>query len=308
MQRFCRKQPSFFAFEVKEVDVLDSTSQPKVTFRERKSRFARLFDKTPPGVVCPHFYELILSNGCPFDCLYCYLKLTFRGDKNPVLFTNPWEQVKKELEKIPEGVFSTGELADSLAIIPPLLSPALKWFAEQSSRYLLLTTKSTNIKPLLALEPSPQIIVSFSINAEEAWCLYEKKVPSPWKRLETAKKLKDSGWRVRIRLDPVILELGIEKYERICKAIADLDPEVITVGTLRHFPGLFRFEKRAPRTGLKKAPDGRMRYPIDERIRAYRKIADWLGRIPALCKETTEVWDKLGWKLYVCNCTVRTNR
>jgi len=303
MLKFYRRQPSVFGIRTEKTD---SVASGGVSYRVRKSKFVRLFDKTPPGVVCPHFYELILSNGCPFDCLYCYLKLTFRGDKSPVLFVNPWVQVQRELEKIPKGVFSTGELADSLAIIPPLLWPALEWFSEQSCRYLLLTTKSTNLKPLLEMEPSNQIIVSFSVNSEEAWRIFEKKTPSPWKRLEAAKKLKELGWRVRIRLDPVILELGVEKYERICKAVAELDPEVITVGTLRHFPGLFRFEKRAPRTGLKKAPDGRMRYPLDVRLRAYEKIAEWLGRIPALCKETTEVWEKLGWKFEVCNCTVRT--
>ena len=85
----------------------------RIIKRERKSEFVKLFDKTPPDVVCPHFYELILSNGCPFDCSYCYLKLTFRGKTNPNLFTNKWEVVEKELEKINQGVFSTGELASS---------------------------------------------------------------------------------------------------------------------------------------------------------------------------------------------------
>ena len=119
-------------------------------------------------MVCPHFYELVLSNGCPYNCLYCYLKLTFRGNKSPVIFTNSWTQVEKELLRVPSGVFSTGELADSLAVVPDLLGPALDWFSRQQTRYLLLTTKSTNIGPLIEREPSPQIIVSFSINAPEA--------------------------------------------------------------------------------------------------------------------------------------------
>ncbi|MDP2857911.1 MAG: hypothetical protein Q8P50_08040 [Bacillota bacterium] len=89
--------------------------------RERKSDFVKLFDKTPAGVICPHFYELVLSNGCPYDCAYCYLRLTFRGHKSPVLFTNSWDRVRAEIEAIDQGVFSTGELADSLAVEPPLL-------------------------------------------------------------------------------------------------------------------------------------------------------------------------------------------
>ena len=68
-----------------------------VTRRERKSKFVKLFDKTPPGVCCPHFYELVLSNGCPYDCSYCYLRLTFRGNTQPTLFVNGWEKVKSDL-------------------------------------------------------------------------------------------------------------------------------------------------------------------------------------------------------------------
>jgi len=99
-----------------------------ITRRERKSKFVRLFDKTPVEVKCPHFYELVLSNGCPYNCSYCYLKLTFRGKTNPTVFENGWDKVKAEIEDIPEGVFSTGELADSLAITPPLLSKELDFF------------------------------------------------------------------------------------------------------------------------------------------------------------------------------------
>jgi len=289
----------------KQSILFENLKTQSITRRIRKSPFVRLFDKTPFGVICPHFYELILSNGCPYDCLYCYLKLTFRGNKKPVVFINPWSEVEKELIKIPKGVFSTGELADSLAVIPDLLEPALEWFSKQTTRYLLLTTKSTNIGILKAHKPSPQIIVSFSVNALETWERLEKRTPSPIKRLKAAEELKALGWRVRIRLDPVCLEVGLEKYKQICFAIRNLNPEVITVGTLRHYPGLFRFEKNAPRSGLKKAPDGRMRYSLEDRIKAYKKIAEWLGRQPSLCKETVEVWKKLGWKFEECNCTVK---
>lgn len=46
-------------------------------------------------------YELVLSNGCPNDCDCCYLELTSRGKKGPVLFSNErawvqmWETICK---------------------------------------------------------------------------------------------------------------------------------------------------------------------------------------------------------------------
>jgi len=272
--------------------------------RTRKSNFVRLFSKTPPGVVCPHFYELILSNGCPFNCLYCYLKLTFRGNKSPVLFTNSWDQVEKELEKIPCGVFATGELADSLAIEPPLLLPAIEYFRRQYNKYLLLTTKSINIDMLTKIDPTPQVFVSFSINSIVAWENYELTTPNPFKRLDAALKLKKQGWKIRIRLDPIIEHIGINCYKEIIERIIDLSPDRVTLGTLRQYPGVHRFEKNAPRIGLKRAPDGRMRYALEVRAKIYSIIAEWLGFEPALCKETNELWDYLGWDDKGCNCTI----
>jgi hypothetical protein len=33
------------------------------------------FNKTPPGIACPHFFELRWAFGCNFDCQWCYLLL-----------------------------------------------------------------------------------------------------------------------------------------------------------------------------------------------------------------------------------------
>jgi spore photoproduct lyase len=274
-----------------------------ITQRDRKSKFVRLFDKTPPGVVCPHFYELILSNGCPYNCSYCYLKLTFRGKTEPVLFQNGWECVKTEIDSVNRGVFSTGELADSLAVIPPLLAKAIDYFEVQTDKTLLLVTKSINIETLLNRKPIKNVILSFSINSIPAAGQFESSAPSPVKRLEAARKMLDLGWRVRIRLDPVILEVGLDSYEFICNQIALIKPEMVTVGSLRQYPGLFRFLPHAPRIGLKKANDGRMRYLEAERVDVYRHIASWLDFQPSLCKETKDIWDVLGWQFLGCNCT-----
>ena len=83
-----------------------------------------------------------------------------------------------------------------------------------------------------------------------------------------------------------------------------LKPEMVTIGTLRQYPGVFNFSKDAPRKGLVKSFDGRMRYPTEIRKKVYENIKTWLGFQPALCKETKTLWKSLGWKFYGCNCTV----
>jgi spore photoproduct lyase len=212
--------------------------------------------------------------------------------------------VRKELEAVGDGVFSTGELADSLAVVPPLLRSAVDYFRGQPGKYLLLTTKSCNVSFFKDLEPTRQVIVSFSVNAPDVAARYEKLAPPPLgARLKAAAKLLEWGWRVRIRLDPVVWEGDSPSYRRICREIAAVQPERVTVGTLRQYPGLFRFAPCAPRQNLHKAADGRMRYPVSVRLHAYRRIAEWLGFQPALCKETDDVWQALGWTFYGCNCT-----
>ena len=286
-----------------------------IEVRERKSKFVKLFDKTPESIFCPHFYELILSNGCPYNCSYCYLKLTFRGKTNPVLFNNDWSQVEAELDEVDHGVFSTGELADSLAVIPPLLEPAMDYFENQrkellfaQEKYLLLVTKSVNIDILRHRTPSRQIIASFSVNSVPGARAYEKGAPDPMERILAARELKVLGWRVRIRIDPIILETGLEHYEPICRAVSELAPEVVTTGMLRQYPGVHHFSRKAPRKGLIKAPDGRMRYPAQQRIDTYKQIAEWLGFQPALCKESVKMWEALGWTFRECNCTEGHNQ
>ena len=276
-----------------------------VVKRERKSKFVKLFDKTPPAVFCPHFYELILSNGCPYNCDYCYLKLTFRGKTEPNLFDNYWDGVKSELNRITKGVFSTGELADSLAITPPLLNNAINYFSEENDKYLLLVTKSTNVDILRNREPNNQIILSFSVNASSVAKELEKKAPSPLSRIQTAEEMIRTGWRVRLRLDPIVIGNGFNfnDYEAICNDIARIQPERVTVGTLRQYPTLHNFAPNAPKQGLRRENDGRLRYSIEERIEAYEKIKQWLGYQPALCKETNQLWNMLGWDFNGCNCT-----
>jgi len=188
-------------------------------------------------------------------------------------------------------------------VIPPLLPKALDYFADQKTRSLLLVTKSADTSFFEARESLPTVIVSFSVNSTPAAKLFEKGAPSPTERLRAAARLKALGWRLRIRLDPIILETGIEHYEEVCKAIADLDPERVTIGSLRQYPGVHRFSPQAPRVGLEKADDGRMRYAVEVRSDAYRRIAEWLGFQPALCKETHIVWKALKWRFSGCNCT-----
>jgi spore photoproduct lyase len=274
-----------------------------VIARARKSGFIRPFDGPAAGLVCQRFYRLILSNGCPYDCQYCYLRLTLGRHKGPVVFTNPWPEVERQLAKIPAGVFSTGDLADSLAVAPPLLKPAVAYFRRQTAKFLFLTTKSANLELLLGMKPTPQVWISFSVNAIKTWELFEAQTPHPEARLAAAGRLQAAGWRVRIRIDPVIPEVGLGHYHEIIRQVRALAPERVTLGLLKHFPRRPRGRGAGPGCQLAAAPGGLQRYPAPLKARVFNALAAWLGYQPALCRETPQLWEALGWQPRGCNCT-----
>lgn len=279
--------------------------------RERKSSFVSRFE---PHEGCPGFWKLVLSNGCNFGCRYCYLRGTFRGTAGPgkpVGFTNDWNQVREQIEQqTPPGtILNTGELADSFSPRPPLLPDALDYFSAQEDRTLLLVTKASvaALESLRGRKPSPSIIVSFSVSGETTWKLWEESTPSPLERLKAARLLRQEGWRVRIRIDPITLLSQDSNSQRagetaIC-LMATSPWERITVGALRPLPPVYAMLPKGLAADLTKQGE-RYRYPLDWRHEVFENIAKCLDFQPGLCKEPQETWNALGWTNDGrCNCT-----
>ena len=291
---------------------------PHYLERKRYSTFIHFFDKTPAGVVCPHFFILAHANGCPYECQYCYLNLTLRHYPEPTVFSNTgrmFQEVREWLlAEAKPAVLNCGELSDGLAWddSTELSRNLVPLFAEQKRHKLLFLTKSTNIANLLELEPTPQVIVSFSLNAEEVARRFEKKSPAPLKRLEAARQLRRAGWQVRVRLDPIIpIENWMVHYRAMAEAINAVEPAVVTLGTLRFFKTLPNFARHGTevfRYGEdQEDPDGRLRLKPELRLSIYRFLLDILEcKKIGLCKETSEVHEKLGFpgEGQSCNCTL----
>lgn len=264
------------------------------------------FTNHEPEIYCPGFYLMHLVRGCPGDCAYCYVPAVYTrwgGIRFPEVLGCDWTRYQKKIEKQPAGsVFNCGDVGDSLAIVHPNLENALDYFGSQTERYLLLVSKFDNILVLQHRgRPSANIIVSFSINSMEAWEQFEKKTPDPMQRLATAEELIGLGWRVRIRIDPMIARLRPDGYRQIAREVRRIQPEVVTLGTLRgntfrnhNFPEVLKRDLTFQ--------NKKFMYPPDYRVGMYRLVADELGYQPGLCKETREVWRRLGWTPGACNC------
>ena len=295
--------------------------------RERKTKFVDIFRTTPTNTVCPNFYVLAHADGCAFmpECSYCFLKSSFWHLEAPHVFTNVDEMladIRRWIARdgLESTVLNMGNLSDSLAFehVRPVMGPLVELFRQEAEakgrpHALLLVTKGgvEACRPLLDRRPCANVIVSFSVNAPEAARDHERGAAPVEDRLEAARQLKARGWRVRMRIDPMLL--GYD-YAWIVEQVRRLAPERVTIGSLRAEPNLPKYVENGLFDALEPpAPHpsrpgrfGLARYPRDARLTLYRPAVEALrGICPiGLCEETPDIWDALGLdkEARSCNC------
>lgn len=287
----------------------------------RHSRFVQLFRTTPPQTVCPNFFVLAHANGCAFSpwCTYCYLRSSFWYDPTPKAFSNVEQLLDETVRWIMRDhlecwVLNTGNLSDSLAFEPvrPLVGQLVDVFrahAQGRPHTLLLVTKAglRHCLPLLHTEPCPNVVVSFSVNTPEAAAALEQGAPPVHERLRAASALKEAGWRVRIRIDPMVEGFS---YRELAREVARLGPERVTLGTLRAERNLLRVVRNGVFSRLcpPEDPKALARYPSPVRLSLYQEVRGVLdGTCPlALCEEPADMWEALGLDPQEarCNCAL----
>ena len=297
-----------------------------------------VFNMPDDRMMCPHFDRLKLaSNGCFYQCDWCYLKLTYRAAYPFITVRVGYDKIKKQLQKrlakTPDVdvIFNSGELADSLSMehITGAGQEFIPWFGGTENGYLFMLTKSDNVDDILGLPHNGHTIIAFSMNAPEISRKFEVGAPQFERRLEAARKVQMAGYPLRIRLDPIVPVEGWQAmYADTIKRIFDVvSPERITLGTLRFEDQFYKmrdiFISTGPELinmmedmtpmfepklfeGNKKPKAGKYSFSEDKRfeifnfvIKEIRKFSDC--RI-ALCKESADVWHKVGLELSRCSC------
>lgn len=159
---------------------------------------------------------------CIYDCRYCFLQGMFRS-AHYVVFVNyedfQWEIEGKIRAAAGEPVFFfSGYDCDSLALEPVTRFAAsfVPFFARFETASLELRTKSTQIKSLLEMEAVPNVVVAFSFTPEEVASAVEHLTPSVDRRIRAMERLGERGWKLGLRFDPLIYNLGYrEQYRRL---------------------------------------------------------------------------------------------
>jgi len=311
---------------------------PSVPFPTRRREvFIKQFEGpgADSGVVCFRYFEMAPVWGCPYRCAYCFLQtnpyVRFNREALAGLIYTNWPRMLNELEEwltaTTPRTLIVGELQDGLAFDnayarvtgKPLTHHLIPLFASQQRHELIVLTKSTLISPALQLPATPQVIFSWSVNAEYVGRRWEQGASLPSRRFDAARKMKAAGWRVRFRLDPMLpyrdeVEDWQTGYAYAIEQINGVEPEMVTLGTLRatNKNALASAAKKNGRpTDLfaylsEKDPSGfKYRLPRAQQLELYRFALERLNKqhiVPALCKEEASLWRELGLTFNGCHC------
>lgn len=294
--------------------------------RQRTYRDAiiRPFHKAPSDIACGRFWELRWAFGCPLNCAYCYLKGTYKGRTAPRYVK--LDHVLRALDEVfsdetfndgKPALFNSGELADSL-MNPEIMEKIADKFEEQDKHKLLILTKfgTKNIDFLLK-KLRKQTICAWSLNAPKVARLWESNAPEVNDRIEAAKLVKEAGYVVWIRIDPIFpIEDWQDHYEYLLlKVFRNFTPDRIILGTPR---GLWKTLHYAKRAGVdtswirffdfKEKTGWGLKLPFELRKSIYTYMKEKLESLGydckriSLCKENIKMWESLKWPFYAGEC------
>ena len=230
-------------------------------FKLQKRNPALILAKKHKGFVLPvpagfgighriNFYFSHMYN-CIYDCRYCFLQGMY-SSANYILFVN-YEDFSKQIESIinahgeNEVAFFSGYDCDSLALenVTRFASFILPLFKKYPTALLELRTKSTQLKPMINSTAMDNCIVAYSLIPELMSKSLDHKTPNVERRINAMRKLALRGWKLGLRLDPLIHGKDWQiHYRGLIKCIFDEVPHEsihsISFGALRFPKAMFK--------------------------------------------------------------------
>ncbi|NVM29732.1 MAG: hypothetical protein HWN65_12890 [Candidatus Helarchaeota archaeon] len=266
---------------------------------------------------CPGFWNLAIGTFCRHGCTYCFLNLTMRIRPLCIEHVN-LSRLKNNLKHFNKkhghinALLNADETSDPLDNEPMLhLWNKIVEIVRDSGNQLLCLTKSNNVRTIPESDGgklADSVIYSWSINPKPIVHRYEPLTASSEERLSAAKKLKNFGYRIRFRVDPIlpvqfmkdlsngkdlsVKDIDLEEYFLLIDKFSEIGPEMVTFGTFRALPPLFNFllDKTFKKQHLRK--NGK-RFRIPEKFRhyIYEQLGNYthnlLGCNIAICKDPT---------------------
>lgn len=224
------------------------------------------------------------SLNCIYNCKYCYLQGMFKNDIN-VFFVNYRHiinQIKDTLEKNTSSKdirFYSSDYSDNLATdnFTNFTREFIPLFSQLHGAKMEIRTKSTNISWLLAINPTTNVEIAFSLSPQSIIDSYEHGTPWLSERIQTIHTLLDAGWQVGIRFMPLI---EVKDYKEVYEKFIDTILQEIPIEDIYSiFIGWILFTKEDYKTLLKKQPYMdvlyKMSYENDGFYRQDREVRDY---------------------------------
>ena len=249
------------------------------------SKRQRLILPTPQGYGLEgrHNYYFSHMLNCLYDCRYCFLQGMYPS-AHQVIFVNYEDFANDIIDLVQQHAnqavwFFSGYDCDSLAYEP--VTGFAEYFvpliANTENAWLELRTKSTQIRQLLKQAPCDRIITAFSFTDAHSHQKLEHGVPTITRRILAMKTLREAGWPIGLRFDPLVYHDNyrqgfIELLEQIFNAIEPDEFHSVSLGAFRLPKNNFRqitrlYPEQALFAQNLELNNGMMSYPLDQEQR-----------------------------------------
>jgi spore photoproduct lyase len=135
--------------------------------------------------------------------------------------------------------FYSGYDCDSLANDP--MTRFTEFFiplvASIDNAWMELRTKSTQVRAMLKLQPQDRVVTAFSFSDPVSHAQLENGVPSIARRIDAMRRLMEAGWKVGLRLDPIVYHANYQvEFKALLEQIfAELDATALHSVSLGSF-------------------------------------------------------------------------
>jgi spore photoproduct lyase len=257
-----------------------------VFLTERKNEYIIPYDYGK-NVIGKNEYVLRWGLGCIYSCVYCYSKLKHKTTYI-ALFPDIFN-IKKEINALKRKekniLLNAGENYDSMILENKI--PFCKHLSLALPDDILIEFRTKAIVPKAFIKEANKknSLIAFSVNPEYIRKNYEINAPSLKSIINNINELLENGFKVALRIEPIIL---IKNYEKLYFEFINFLNENINLKALHSVDiALLRFTKK----GLKNVKDikeiyvnewiynkndGKFRYFIKLRYDALKKIKNYL--------------------------------
>ncbi len=282
------KKDDIYQIKSKEIDykvnLINNSNTYDLIIMKNPGVYIKKCPGTPNYICCNYFITTFYEN-CSLNCTYCFLRFYLKN--NFLIIYYDIDNFIKEIRNIKKIRIGSGELSDSLLFDPytnysDLIMDTIKEFPLITFEF---KTKTTYCKPFFERKPVENVVIGFSMNPSNIAEKFEPLATKVEERLEIARQLVKSGWKVAFHFDPIILTLedDPQNYLSLFEEIIKIDNSAIawfSLGSLRYHPKMMEY-LREDNTGKKllnfetiSGLDGKVRYFIKDRLDIYKKIVE----------------------------------